>query len=179
MVTINKATGERSTSARVENGSACRGVDQSASNGETMSSTIQTNKDLVRRYLNAFNNRDRNRLSDLLADDVVEHGIHDELHGVDDILDFRQRHFETFPDYAGETKDLIAEDDLVTVRYSVSGTHTGSYRDVEPTGHTAEWTGIAIYRIEDDRIAEIWLEEDRLGLLEQLEVVDPPAHLRI
>jgi predicted ester cyclase len=73
----------------------------------------------------------------------------------------------------------MAEDDLVTVRYVVSGTHTGEYRDVEPTGHTVEWTGMAMYRIEDGRIAEIWLEENRLDLLEQLEVVDPPAHLRI
>ncbi|PSQ14735.1 DUF4440 domain-containing protein, partial [Halobacteriales archaeon QS_7_68_65] len=64
-------------------------------------------------------------------------------------------------------------------RYTVRGTHTGEYRDIEPTGHTAKWTGLAIYRVEDDEIAEIWLEEDRLGLLEQLEVVDPPAHLRV
>ncbi|PSQ83467.1 MAG: DUF4440 domain-containing protein, partial [Bacteroidetes bacterium QS_1_65_9] len=42
-----------------------------------------------------------------------------------------------------------------------------------------EWTGMAMYRIADDRIAEVWLEEDRLALLEQLEAVDPPAHLRI
>jgi len=36
-----------------------------------------------------------------------------------------------------------------------------------------------MYRIDDGRIAEIWLEENRLRLLEQLEVVDPPAHLRL
>ena len=38
---------------------------------------------------------------------------------------------------------------------------------------------MAMYRIEDGQIAEIRLEEDRLGLLEGLEAVDPPAHLRI
>jgi hypothetical protein len=38
---------------------------------------------------------------------------------------------------------------------------------------------MAMYRIEDEQIAEIWLEEDRLGLLEQLDVAHPPAHLRI
>lgn len=42
-----------------------------------------------------------------------------------------------------------------------------------------EWTGMAMYRIEDDRIAEIWIEENRLDLLEQLELADPPAHFRI
>lgn len=147
--------------------------------GKTMSSHEQATTDLVRRYLNAFNDRDHDTLSELLAEDVVEHGIHEELHGIDDILDFLQAHFDTFPDYSGTTEAMIAEGDTVSVRYTVSGTHTGEYRDVEPTGHTVEWTGMAMYRIEDDRIAEVWLEEDRLGLLEQLEVVDPPAHLRI
>jgi len=142
-------------------------------------STPDENKDLVRRYLNAFNDRDRETMGELLADDVVEHGIHEAFHGPEEIVDYLDAHFQIFPDYAGETEAMIAEDDLVTVRYTVQGTHSGEYRDVEPTGHTVEWSGIAIYRIENDRIAEVWIEEDRLGLLEQLEAVDPPAHLRI
>lgn len=147
--------------------------------GETMSTSEQANKDLVRSYLNAFNDRDRDAMAELLADDVVEHGIHEELEGVDEILEFLDRHFEAFPDYSGTSEAIVAEDDLVTVRYTVSGTHSGEYRDVQPTGTSVEWTGIAMYRVADDRIAEIWLEEDRLGVLEQLEMVDPPAHLRI
>jgi steroid delta-isomerase-like uncharacterized protein len=142
-------------------------------------STPDDNKALVRRYLSAFNEQDHDTLSDLLAEDVVEHGIHEELHGVDAIIDFLEAHFEAFPDYSGETEAMVAEGDTVAVRYTTSGTHTDEYRDVEPTGHTVEWSGMAMYRIEDGRIAEIWLEENRLGLLEQLEAVDPPAHLRI
>lgn len=136
-------------------------------------------KDLVRQYLNAFNDRDRETLADFLATDVVEHGIHDGLHGVDEILEFLDAHFDPFPDYSGEMNAMIAEDDIVVVRYTASGSHTGEYLDIEPTSHTTEWSGMAMYRIDDDQIAEVWIEEDRLGLLEQLEVVDPPAHLRI
>jgi len=144
--------------------------------GQTMT---DANKQLVWDYLNAFNNRDREAMSDLLTEDVVEHGIHRELHGPEEIFEFLDAHFRTFPDYSGSTDEIVSEDDLVTVRYTVSGTHTGEYRDLEPTGHTTEWTGIAMYRVDDDQIGEIWIEEDRLGLLEQLEVVEPPAHLRI
>ncbi|PSQ09647.1 DUF4440 domain-containing protein [Halobacteriales archaeon QS_5_70_15] len=139
----------------------------------------EDNKELVRRYLAAFNDRDRDTLSEVLAEDVVEHGVSDELHGLEDIMAFLDTHFEIFPDYTGETEAMIAEGDTVVVRYTVSGTHTGEYRDIEPTGHTVEWTGVGIYRIEGGEIAEIWLEEDRLGLLEQLEVVERPAHLRV
>ena len=144
-----------------------------------MPSLEEENKDLVRRYLNAFNDRDEATLADLLSEDVVEHGIHTTLRGVDDVLDFLQSHFDVFPDYSGTTEAIVTEGDTVTVRYSVGGTHSGEYRDVEPTQKTVEWTGIAMYRIEDGRIAEIWIEENRLDLLEQLEVVQPPAYLRI
>lgn len=138
-------------------------------------------KAVVRTYLEAFNDRDRETMADILADGVIEHGVHEVLHGYEDIVGFLEAHFEAFPDYTGTTHAMTAEDDLVTVRYSASGTHTGSYKDVEPTGLEATWTGLAMYRVEDDEVAEIWLEEDRLGLLEQLELVDStePAHLRL
>lgn len=144
-----------------------------------MASQPNANKSIVRNYLSAFNDRDRETLSNLLADDVVEHGVHETLRGIDEILDVLDAHFSPFPDYNGTTEAITGEDDLVAVRYTASGTHTGQYRDVEPTGHKVEWSGMAMYRLENDEIAEIWIEEDRLGLLEQLEVVDPPAHLRI
>jgi steroid delta-isomerase-like uncharacterized protein len=137
------------------------------------------NRELVRSYLEAFNERDWEALADHLAPDVVEHGVHDELHGPDAVVDFLRSHFEVFPDYSGTTEAMVAEGDTVVVRYTARGTHSDEYRDVGPTGHTVEWTGLVMYRIEDDHIAEVWLEEDRLGLLESLEAVDPPGHLRI
>lgn len=138
-------------------------------------------KAVVSEYLAAFNDRDHERLADLLAEDAIEHGIHDDLRGHDEIVGYLERHFEVFPDYTGRGEAIVSEDDLVAVRYSASGTHTGEYRDVEPTGLAATWTGMAMYRVSDGEIAEIWIEEDRLGLLEQLELVDAtePAHLRI
>ena len=142
-----------------------------------MSSTANT--DLVKRYLNAFNERDRGTLTELLADDAVEHGVHETLRGPDEIVDFLESHFEVFPDYTGETEALVAEDDHVVVRYSATGTHSEAFHDVAPTGQTVEWSGMAMYHIEDGEIAEVWLEENRLGLLEQLEAVDPPGHLRL
>lgn len=103
--------------------------------------TTADDTELVRRYLNAFNERDLDTMAELLAEDVVEHGIHEDLHGFEETRAFRETHFETFPDYAGTTDDMVAEDDTVAVRYTVSGTHTGEYWDVEPTGHEATRTG--------------------------------------
>lgn len=140
-----------------------------------------TTRSVVKTYLSAFNERDEATLSSVLADDVVEHGIHDTVRGIDAVIERLERHHTAFPDYSGTLHQMIVDDDLVSVRYTARGTHTGAYRDVEPTGLEATWTGLAMYRVDDDSIAEIWLEEDRLGLLEQLELVDKtkPAHLRL
>ncbi len=37
-----------------------------------------------------------------------------------------------------------------------------------PTGSRVEFNGVEITRIADDRVAEIWLETDMLGLMQQL-----------
>lgn len=144
-----------------------------------MSTMKPENKDLVRDYLRAFNEQDKDTLSELLAEGVVEHGSHETRRDFDEIMAYLDALFETFPDYSGSTEEMVAEDDLVVVRYKAHGTHEGEYQDVEPTGKTVEWTGMGMYRVEDDEITEIWLEEDRSGLLEQLELTRPPAHLRI
>ena len=140
-----------------------------------------SNKALVREYLKAFNDRDQDTLSSSLAPDAVEHGIHEIHEGEEAIVQLLDAHFTAFPDYRGRTHAIIEEGDTVAVRYSAEGTHTGEYEDIDPTGLAATWTGMAMYRVEDDQIAEIWIEEDRLGLLEQLEFVkeSEPAHLRL
>lgn len=134
---------------------------------------------LVNDYLAAFNDRDHETLHELLAADAVEHGVHEEIEGAEAIVEYLEGHFEAFPDYTGSTEAVVAQDDLVTVRYTARGTHTGEYKGVDPTGHQAEWTGISIYRVGDGEIVEVWVEEDRLGLLEQLELVDRPAHAHL
>lgn len=135
----------------------------------------------VHEYLAAFNDRDDETLQSLVADDVVVHGVHDVTSGRQSVIDHMERHFAAFPDYSGERHTVVHDDDIVSVRYTARGTHTGEYKGVEPTELPVSWTGMAMYRVDDGEIVEIWIEEDRLGLLEQLKVIETtePAHLRI
>ena len=45
---------------------------------------------------------------------------------------------------------IVAEGNLVMVYGPASGTNTGSFFGQPPTGKHADWTGIAIYRFNDD-----------------------------
>lgn len=135
---------------------------------------------VVTQYLTAFNNRDEQTIDTLVADDVTIHGT-DQSRGSQSVIDHMEEQFQAFPDYTGDRHDLIHNDDLVSVRYTARGTHTGTYKGIEATDLPVSWTGMALYRVADGQIAEIWIEEDRLGLLEQLEVIEStePAHLRM
>lgn len=74
-----------------------------------------------------------------------------------------------FPDLRIDIEDAIAEGDLVCVRCTCRGTHSGEgLMNLSPTGRSFEITGITILRIESGRIVEGWNNYDFLGMFEQL-----------
>jgi predicted ester cyclase len=75
-----------------------------------------------------------------------------------------------FPDLRSQVDVVLGEDDHVAARWSASGTHTGRWGDVEPTGRTASFSGVNIFRVANGKVVEIWNHRDDLGLREQLGV---------
>ncbi len=63
---------------------------------------------------------------------------------------------------------ILAERDLVTVRFTLSGKHAGEYRGVPPSGKEVTVSYTNIFRIHDGRIAENWVAFNQLALAEQL-----------
>ena len=78
---------------------------------------------------------------------------------------------KAFPDLDRRIEDLVAEGDKVVARWTATGTNTGEFQGMPPTGRTATSSGITIFRIADGRIVEEWSESDMLGLLQQLGVI--------
>ena len=76
----------------------------------------------------------------------------------------------SFPNYELIAHQVIAEGDLVAVRGTFKGTHRGaSFFGVEPSGAQASGDLMIIYRIENGRIAEHWLQFDGAALVAQLQ----------
>ena len=81
-----------------------------------------------------------------------------------------------FPDHALKIESLLAaEDDHVAAQFIASGTHLGPLDDVPAEGHTLPPTGrrfevplTAIYRVDDGRISDHWLNWDWVAILDQL-----------
>jgi predicted ester cyclase len=70
---------------------------------------------------------------------------------------------------------MVAEGDLVAVRFSGRGTNTGSGNGLPATGNYAEGSGITIFRMMDEQIADEWSVTDELGLLRQLGLLPAPG----
>jgi predicted ester cyclase len=78
-----------------------------------------------------------------------------------------------FPDVRFTLHDLVAEGDRVVVRWTWEATHTGTFRTWAPTGRRVTNSGIAIYQVEQGKVVRVWLETDRLGVLQQIGVIPP------
>ena len=74
-----------------------------------------------------------------------------------------------FPRYEIVLEEIFGERDLVVVRGTFRGVHRGPFAGVEPTGRSVSAGLIIIYRIENDRIAEHWMQFDLFTLLQQLQ----------
>jgi len=73
-----------------------------------------------------------------------------------------------------EPAHLVADDDHVSIAYTLTGSHEGDFMGLAATGKTIEVRGVQIARCENAQIVERWGSSDELGILKQLGV-DPAA----
>jgi predicted ester cyclase len=82
--------------------------------------------------------------------------------------------FQAFPDIHEATEDVIAEGDKVAVRGYFTGTHHGEFMNIPATGKPIRVPYIAMYRLENGKVVENWVQMDMLGMMQQLEVIPQP-----
>jgi len=131
----------------------------------------QANKSLIRTFVEAINAQDWPRVLATLASDFTRHSTaagEPAVRSATDLVAFLQAEFATFPDATETLLDLVAEGDKVAARHEFRGTQLGPMGPFPPTGRVLHATYLAIYRIENQRIAEAWAEWDNLAGLKQL-----------
>ncbi len=76
-----------------------------------------------------------------------------------------------FPDSYVTIEDMIAEGDQVVTKKTFTGTHTGEFSGIPPTGNRVSIQYVDIMRVRDGQIVEHWLSMDQLSFMQQLGVV--------
>ena len=139
--------------------------------------STEQNKTIVRRYREAHNTNQLDRLDEIVEASLITHNL---LPGLPPGLEGgKMAHMggmASFPDMYVTTEDLIAEGDRVVERWTNSGTYTGApFFGTPPNEKRFSMRGISIYRIANGRIVEHWGEMDFLGLLQQLGLIPVPG----
>lgn len=122
--------------------------------------TLEENKALVRRFLDEVYNKGNLTIADeLVADKYTSHNqLEIEVLGPEGIKKAAIQQRTAFPDLITTVEDIVAEGDRVVVRGVDRGTHQGTFGGFAPMGKAFVITWIDIFRIENGKLAEAWLE---------------------
>ena len=81
------------------------------------------------------------------------------------------------PDARLEIGDTVVEGDKVSFLIRGEGTHQGQLGPLPGSGKHVAWDVIDVCRFRDGKIAEHWGVPDRMGILEQIGMPQPPRWL--
>ena len=90
---------------------------------------------------------------------------------LDDTMEIARSFRAGFPDLRCSVNDTVTEGSRVVCRWRMTGTHSGPFLGIAPTGRSVAFDGISEMRFHEGRLAEQWTMYDCLGLLHQLGVV--------
>jgi predicted ester cyclase len=125
--------------------------------------SLEDNKAIVRKLMEAVNKKDF-----ALLDELVVPNYANPTMGIQSREEFKRllsAQYGGFPDVYREMEDIIAEGDKVWIRVKITGTNTGEYRGLAPTGKKFVMAAVPTYRIANGKIIEGWSVFTSLNLL--------------
>ncbi len=118
-----------------------------------------------RDYLRCLNDRRWDDLGHFVSDDVVHNGVRLRLGGYRAMLENDTR---AAPDLRFVPEILIADRQMVSCRLFFRCTPQDVFLGIEPTGRRVSFAEHALYRVDGERIAEVWSVIDTDAVREQL-----------
>jgi predicted ester cyclase len=134
---------------------------------------IEENKEVVRIFTERWGRGDSSVFDELTTDNFIMHVLTGD--GFDIDTDYLKQTNDMghvgFPDYYLTINDMIAENDKVMVIATRTGTNTGEFLGIPPTGNKVKIFRVAMCRLENGRVAEMWGMDDYLSQFQQLGVL--------
>ena len=131
--------------------------------------SLEENKAIVRRFIEAYNKRNLDLFDDILAPDYFDHTSKVGVEGLKQLMNMA---FKAFPDFHETIEDIIAEGDKVWARITFTGTHTGEFMGIAPTGKKITTEMVDIFRIVNGKLVEYRDVNNNLDYLKKLGIVE-------
>jgi steroid delta-isomerase-like uncharacterized protein len=141
---------------------------------------MQTNKELLERYVELYNEGDLDACMELYAEDASQR-MHDGVfEGIDAIAERLARDLTAFPDARYDVDSFFVEGDKFGDEWTFTGTNTGPLRlpdgtEIPATGRRVEIKGMEYVEVRDGKIVVDNLYYDFLAAVAQLGLVPEGA----
>jgi steroid delta-isomerase-like uncharacterized protein len=132
--------------------------------------TVAANKRTAAHWIELANARAFNRLSEDWAEDATVHQSSDveDVVGLNAVVALLKTFYVGMPDLKIQVDDVVGEGNVVFLRTSSRGTHTGELLGVSGTGRPVSYTGVATYYLADGRITHDWFNDDLFALMQTI-----------
>jgi predicted ester cyclase len=139
-------------------------------------------REMGRKYIEAINKDDFDLLAEVLSEDFIDEAAVGTAmpQGMEGAKMAHLMLRGAFPDLKFTIDDLMIEGDKLVMVATGSGTNTGSFFGIPPSGKPVSWTGMRILRIKDGKFVSGVAEFDQVGILQQMGVIPslgPPVDL--
>jgi steroid delta-isomerase-like uncharacterized protein len=136
--------------------------------------TTETNKALARNFMErAFNEGNLTIVDEALVPEGIDHqeplGTNFATHLKEVITMLRT----AFPDLHFEIHAMLAEEELVAFRSTMTGTHRGPFQGLPPTGKQISVAHMHFVHFVDGKTSDLWHVWDTAGLMRQLGAATP------
>ena len=132
--------------------------------------TEEEMKAIAERTLEIWNEGNLDLIGELYAPELVRHecDLPEDVVGFDAFKNLVTWIRTQFPDFYMMVDEMIVKGDRMVMRWTMTGTNTGSLGDLPPTGKNMRVSGISIARLVNGKIAEVWDFYNQLDMLQQL-----------
>jgi steroid delta-isomerase-like uncharacterized protein len=132
--------------------------------------TIEANKAVMQRFTEFINTASEKLATELVSPNAIFHvpGRPEAMRGPDGYLAIIGMMRGGFPDIQWTLEDTVAEADKVAARFTMRGTHQGTFFGVPPTGKKIEVQAMNFYLFSSGQIVEEYGQPDLLGLMQQI-----------
>jgi predicted ester cyclase len=131
--------------------------------------SLESNKDLVRRYQEILNAGNLEALGTVVAANIsMPTSFPGFPPGLKGAMAIAAANIQMIPDFHVSIEELIAEGDRVAAFITITGTHTREMLGIPPTGEAWNIVRMSLFRIADDKIVEHRGVGDIFSLLQQI-----------
>jgi steroid delta-isomerase-like uncharacterized protein len=137
--------------------------------------TSVEHRQVIERYIKAFNEQELDVLPEVVTDDIHVQGLigtDGNVHGIEEYREWWREALSGVPDAHLDLTDYFESGDRAATRWIFTGSHEHEMFGIPATNRSFEVTGLSLFRMENGKIAQKLYQQDDHLMLQQLGILE-------